>query len=195
MTRKIRRYVSSRFPLWLFGFVQLFSPTCLNFMQLDRKPSKCVVFEDDPRGVTAAHNCTMMAVALIGAYPAWVFPPLSIRAIPCRNRIIPLMVHAEYGIESFQFMGSWNFNADWCWNFCRYDLEQADLAVGSFNELSVINLRRLFAHRGSNFMDLQKQIVEKAPPRRRITTDTIFWFISNNTNTIPTAHTQVSACN
>lgn len=40
------------------------------FMQLDRKPSKCVVFEDDPRGVTAAHNCTMMAVALIGAYPA-----------------------------------------------------------------------------------------------------------------------------
>lgn len=94
-------------------------------MKLDRKPSKCVVFEDDPRGVTAAHNCTMMAVALIGAYPA-------------------------------------------------YDLEQADLAVGSFNELSVINLRRLFAHRGSDFMDLQKQIVEKAPPRRRITTDTIF---------------------
>jgi beta-phosphoglucomutase-like phosphatase (HAD superfamily) len=40
--------------------------------QLDRKPSKCVVFEDDPRGVTAAHNCTMMAVALIGAHPAYV---------------------------------------------------------------------------------------------------------------------------
>lgn len=39
-------------------------------MKLDRKPSKCVVFEDDPRGVTAAHNCTMMAVALIGAHPA-----------------------------------------------------------------------------------------------------------------------------
>lgn len=40
------------------------------FIQLDRKPSKCVVFEDDPRGITAAHNCTMMAVALIGAHPA-----------------------------------------------------------------------------------------------------------------------------
>nr|CAB3464079.1 unnamed protein product [Digitaria exilis] len=40
-------------------------------LQLDRKPSKCVVFEDDPRGVTAAHNCTMMAVALIGAHPAY----------------------------------------------------------------------------------------------------------------------------
>ncbi|KAF8725998.1 hypothetical protein HU200_020578 [Digitaria exilis] len=40
-------------------------------MKLDRKPSKCVVFEDDPRGVTAAHNCTMMAVALIGAHPAY----------------------------------------------------------------------------------------------------------------------------
>lgn len=41
-----------------------------NILQLDRKPSKCVVFEDDPRGITAAHNCTMMAIALIGAHPA-----------------------------------------------------------------------------------------------------------------------------
>ncbi|XP_022021812.1 5-amino-6-(5-phospho-D-ribitylamino)uracil phosphatase, chloroplastic isoform X2 [Helianthus annuus] len=40
-------------------------------VKLDRKPSKCVVFEDDPRGITAAHNCTMMAVALIGAHPAY----------------------------------------------------------------------------------------------------------------------------
>ncbi|KAJ7965120.1 Haloacid dehalogenase-like hydrolase superfamily protein [Quillaja saponaria] len=94
-------------------------------VKLDRKPSKCVVFEDDPRSVTAAHNCTMMAVALIGAHPA-------------------------------------------------YDLVQADLAVASFNELSVINLRRLFANRGSTFMDLQKQIIEKAPPKRKLTTDTIF---------------------
>ncbi|KAK3015202.1 hypothetical protein RJ639_005411 [Escallonia herrerae] len=94
-------------------------------MKLDRKPSKCVVFEDDPRGITAAHNCTMMAIALIGGHPA-------------------------------------------------YDLVQADLAVASFNELSVINLRRLFAHNGSTFMDLQKQVVEKAPRRRKLTIDTIF---------------------
>ncbi|KAF5467503.1 hypothetical protein F2P56_017323 [Juglans regia] len=94
-------------------------------VKLDRKPSKCVVFEDDPRGVTAAHNCTMMAVALIGAHPA-------------------------------------------------YDLVQADIAVAGFNELSVINLRRLFANKGSAFMDLQKQIVEKSPPKRNFTTDTIF---------------------
>ncbi|KAK6156017.1 hypothetical protein DH2020_010265 [Rehmannia glutinosa] len=94
-------------------------------VKLDRKPSKCVVFEDDPRGITAAHNCTMMAVALIGAHPA-------------------------------------------------YDLGQADLAVGSFNELSVINLRRLFAHKGSAFMDLQKQVIEKSPSRRKLTVDTIF---------------------
>ncbi|KAK9283168.1 hypothetical protein L1049_011401 [Liquidambar formosana] len=94
-------------------------------VKLDRKPSKCVVFEDDPRGITAAHNCTMMAAALIGAHPA-------------------------------------------------YDLVQADLAVASFNELSVINLRRLFAHKGSTFMDLQKQVMEKAPPKRKLTIDTIF---------------------
>ncbi|CAA2957907.1 haloacid dehalogenase-like hydrolase superfamily, partial, partial [Olea europaea subsp. europaea] len=94
-------------------------------IKLDRKPSKCVVFEDDPRGVTAAHNCTMMAVALIGAHPA-------------------------------------------------YDLGQADLAVASFNELSVINLRRLFAHKGSSFMELEKQIIETTPSRRKLTIDTIF---------------------
>ncbi|XAR71878.1 Sugar-terminal-phosphatase [Bertholletia excelsa] len=94
-------------------------------VKLDRKPSKCVVFEDDPRGVTAAHNCTMMAVALIGAHPA-------------------------------------------------YDLGQADLTVASFHELSVINLRRLFAYKGFNFMDLQKQFVEKSPQRRKLTIDTIF---------------------
>ncbi|KAF3790330.1 Phosphorylated carbohydrates phosphatase [Nymphaea thermarum] len=94
-------------------------------VKLDRKPSKCVVFEDDPRGITAAHNCTMMAVALIGARPA-------------------------------------------------YELVQADLAVASFSELSIINLRRLFAHKGSAFMDLQKQIGEIAPRRRKLTIDTVF---------------------
>ncbi|XP_047967042.1 5-amino-6-(5-phospho-D-ribitylamino)uracil phosphatase, chloroplastic isoform X2 [Salvia hispanica] len=94
-------------------------------VKLDRKPAKCVVFEDDPRGITAAHNCTMMAVALIGTHPA-------------------------------------------------YQLGQADLAVASFNELSVINLRRLFANRGSTFMDLQKQVVEKTPPKRKLTIDTIY---------------------
>ncbi|KAF0925882.1 hypothetical protein E2562_018686 [Oryza meyeriana var. granulata] len=94
-------------------------------MKLDRKPSKCVVFEDDPRGVTAAHNCTMMAVALIGAHPA-------------------------------------------------YELVQADLAIAKYSELSVINLRRLFAHKGISFMDLQKQIIERSPPKRKLTVDTIF---------------------
>lgn len=58
----------------------LFSPILK--MQLDRKPSKCVVFEDDPRGVTAAHNCTMMAVGLIGAHPAYVFKHLVCCSLP-----------------------------------------------------------------------------------------------------------------
>lgn len=56
----------------------------------------------------------------------------------------------------------------------RYDLVQADLAVASFNELSVINLRRLFANKGSTFMDLQKQVIEKRPQSRRLRIDTIF---------------------
>ncbi|XP_044507413.1 uncharacterized protein LOC123226910 isoform X2 [Mangifera indica] len=93
-------------------------------IKLDRKPSKCVVFEDNPRAITAAHNCTMMAVALIGTHRA-------------------------------------------------YDLVQADLAVANFNELSVINLRRLFANRGSTFMDRQKQSIESSS-QKKLTIDTIF---------------------
>lgn len=54
-------------------------------LQLDRKPSKCIVFEDDPRGVTAAHNCTMMAIALIGPHPAYVTLQLCIYFFTCSN--------------------------------------------------------------------------------------------------------------
>lgn len=94
-------------------------------VKLDRPPSKCVVFEDDPRGVAAAHNCTMKAVALIGSHPA-------------------------------------------------YELTQADLAVSRFADLSVMNLRRLFANKGAEFMDLQKQAEPKQPAKRRLRNDT--WF-------------------
>ena len=55
-----------------------------------------------------------------------------------------------------------------------YELTQADLAVGSFSDLSVINLRRLFAVRGTEFMDLQKQAEDKKPLARRIRNDTLF---------------------
>jgi beta-phosphoglucomutase-like phosphatase (HAD superfamily) len=105
-----------------------------------------VVFEDDPRGVTAAHNCTMMAVALIGAHPACV-------TALCFSEII---TDHPFPIG------------------CRYELVQADLAVARYSELSVINLRRLFANKGVRFMDMQKQIIEKSPPKRRLTVDTIF---------------------
>jgi hypothetical protein len=53
-------------------------------------------------------------------------------------------------------------------------LVQADLAVARYSELSVINLRRLFANKGIRFMDMQKQMIEKSPPKRRLTVDTIF---------------------
>ncbi|KAJ4845481.1 hypothetical protein Tsubulata_039072 [Turnera subulata] len=97
-------------------------------VKLDRKPSKCVVFEDDPRGIAAAHNCVCVGFSI-----------------------------------SFLCGRSGSL----------YDLVQADLAVGSFSELSVINLRRLFANKGSKFMDRQKQIIKKSPPKRKLTVDTI----------------------
>ena len=36
-------------------------------VKVRRPPSKCVVFEDDPRGVMAAHEASMKAIAIVGA--------------------------------------------------------------------------------------------------------------------------------
>lgn len=48
--------------------------------------------------------------------------------------------------------------------------------MSSFGDLSVINLRRLFANRGLGleFMEVQQQREGKKKPKRRITLDTMF---------------------
>ena len=46
-------------------------------------------------------------------------------------------------------------------------LRAADLTIGAMTELSVVNIRRLFANRGAEFMDLKKKRMS-SPPRRRI---------------------------
>lgn len=58
----------------IISAINLFNLLNLLFLslKLDRPPSKCIVFEDDPRGITAAHNCSMKAIAIIGAHPAYV---------------------------------------------------------------------------------------------------------------------------
>ena len=45
-----------------------------------------------------------------------------------------------------------------------WKLRQADVTCSSLSELTVYNLRRLFAYSGQEFMDTQKQI--QAPPKR-----------------------------
>ncbi|KAK9816620.1 hypothetical protein WJX72_002844 [[Myrmecia] bisecta] len=86
-------------------------------LKLGRPPNQCVVFESCPRGVTAAHNCTMKAVALHGAHRG-------------------------------------------------YQLQQADLTCSSLTELTVYNVRRLFANKGSEFMDLRHQQASQLAGRR-----------------------------
>lgn len=80
-------------------------------IKVARPPKKCVAFTSSPVMVTAAHNCTMKAVAVVGEYK-------------------------------------------------HYDLKHADLTCSNLRELSLINVRRLFAMVGENFMDLKK---EEAP--------------------------------
>ena len=40
-----------------------------------------------------------------------------------------------------------------------YQLKQADLTCSSLSELSVYNIRRLFANRGADFMDKKKAFI------------------------------------
>jgi beta-phosphoglucomutase-like phosphatase (HAD superfamily) len=88
-------------------------------IKLARPPEQCVVFAACPSSVTAAHNCTMRAVALMGPHTA-----------PA--------------------------------------LRAADLTIGGLHELTVYNLRRLFANRGAEFMDLRQQQAGQKPPQRRM---------------------------
>jgi len=76
-------------------------------IELQRPPEQCAVFCTTVESITAAHNCTMRAVAVVGRSTA---PQLS----------------------------------------------NADLTIVDFEELTIYNLRRLFANRGSDFMDLKK---------------------------------------
>lgn len=53
-----------------------------------------------------------------------------------------------------------------------YRLHNADLTIATMNELSVVNIRRLFANKGVEFMDLNQQFIGKPPPKRRIANGT-----------------------
>jgi len=86
-------------------------------IKVARPPKKCVAFTSSPVMVTAAHNCTMKAVAVLGAYPA-------------------------------------------------YELKEADLTCSNLEELSIYNVRRLFAMDGDNFMDLKKEQEASAAPMK-----------------------------
>ncbi|DBA94566.1 TPA: hypothetical protein ACH3X1_002151 [Trebouxia sp. C0004] len=87
-------------------------------IKLGRPPNQCVVFDGSPAGITAAHNCTMKAVAVQGAHKG-------------------------------------------------YQLQAADLTCSALSELSVYNVRRLFANCGYEAMDLRHQFVGKKPTEGR----------------------------
>jgi beta-phosphoglucomutase-like phosphatase (HAD superfamily) len=47
-------------------------------------------------------------------------------------------------------------------------LRSADLTVASLDELSVYNIRRLFANRGNEFMDLKKKFSKGDETKRKL---------------------------
>ena len=87
-------------------------------IKLGRPPNQCIAFVSDIQGITAAHNCSIKAVAVTG-------------------------VHAGY------------------------QLRTADLTCGNLGELTVYNLRRLFANVGNELMDLRKATSDDKPRRRK----------------------------
>ena len=47
-----------------------------------------------------------------------------------------------------------------------YELKEADLTCSNLEELSIYNVRRLFAMDGDNFMDLKKEQEASAAPMK-----------------------------
>ena len=54
-----------------------------------------------------------------------------------------------------------------------WELKQADLTVAGLDELTVYNLRRLFAQRGEEFMDPKTAQIGKKPPKLRTVSGTM----------------------
>ncbi|KAA8498512.1 5-amino-6-(5-phospho-D-ribitylamino)uracil phosphatase, chloroplastic [Porphyridium purpureum] len=77
-------------------------------LTFERPPQKCAVFTDRPKGIIAAHEISMKAVAMVQAYKA-------------------------------------------------FELRSADVTVSSFDQLVVLNVRRLFSEAGYERMDPQTQ--------------------------------------
>merc|ERR1711924_535835 len=92
-------------------------PAALGLDQGRAAPKEVRRLHQLPRHGHAAHNCTMKAVAVLGAYPA-------------------------------------------------YELKEADLTCSNLEELSIYNVRRLFAMDGDNFMVLKKEQEASAAPMK-----------------------------
>ena len=54
-----------------------------------------------------------------------------------------------------------------------YQLKQADLTLAALDELTVYNIRRLFAQRGAEFMDVQTAQMGKPPRQSRTISGTL----------------------
>lgn len=52
-------------------------------------------------------------------------------------------------------------------DYPAYKLRSADVTVASLDQLTVYNLRRLFANAGDEFMDLRKQRSDDRPRNKR----------------------------
>lgn len=51
-----------------------------------------------------------------------------------------------------------------------WELKAADLTCSSLNELTIYNIRRLFAADGEGFMNLRHEADPRSPPRKRPST-------------------------
>ncbi len=123
-------------------------------LRLDRPPNHCVVFDACPYGVTAAHNVSALCARALWAL--WAHPGRRGRsrfapclASFCRRGVGACFRAAQASMKAVAVAG--RLQPAW-------QLRMADVTVASLDQLSLINVRRLFATRGTDHgVDLLKQ--------------------------------------
>ena len=92
----------------------------LGFVKMKRPPSRCVVFDTEPQGVTAAHDVQCKAVGLVGK-------------------------HAGY--ESKRLLDTYTYERRRTRTRIsyRYELKHAEKRLFGFDEMTLMALREVFS--------------------------------------------------
>lgn len=116
-------------------------------MKLQRPPNQCVVFTNSPKvGHTATLVESKLDTGVSSCYASQIFFIFKLARFMWPY-VQGIAAAHNCTMKTVAMLGDYK----------GYQLKQADLTCAHMDQLSVYNLRRLFANRGGEFMDTRKE--------------------------------------